>query len=140
MFAVGEGGAGVDHDGGGVYFVGESLCGGDIGGADCFGVAAGVAADVVEGPVDAVDGAGGDVHAEVFVGPVGVGGGHDGGSAEGCEFFGVAVDGDAGVLQRGNNRKFVLVAEVGVDEDGFGGVADATAAGFAVEQYGDGLA
>jgi len=55
LFAVGEGGAGVDHDGGRVYFVGESLCGGDVGGADCFGVAAGVAADVVEGPVDAVN-------------------------------------------------------------------------------------
>ena len=103
-------------------------------GDDRLGVAGGPAADVLDRLVEVGDDGRGDVEGEVLGRPVLVGGRHHPVvRREGR----VAVDGHAGVLQRGDDPRQELVGDVGVHEQRLGGVADAGALGLGVEHDGE---
>lgn len=68
--AVGEAGAGIEEDGGGVDLVEEAGGGGGVGGADGFGVGGAIAVNVVDGVVEGGDDADGEGEVAVFGVPV----------------------------------------------------------------------
>src|SRR5699024_8800690 len=129
--AVGPGGGGVDHHGGGIDPGAERVGDLDAAGRDGLGVPGGPAGDVVEGLVHAVDHLDRDVHAQVLLAPVRVIG-RD-------HALEVAVDGHPGRVERAHHTIDGGLAERGVQQDGLGGVADTAAAGLAVDREADRL-
>src|SRR5437016_620920 len=77
--AVGEAGAGVDHDAGAVHALDELVGGLGRGGEDRVGVAAAVVVDVVDRFVQGIDHLHRDDQREVFRGPISFTGGLGGG-------------------------------------------------------------
>ncbi len=134
--AVGKLRAGVAHQDGAVEPVEKALRGGVVFGQDRLGVLAAVAADVVDGLIHPVDQFRCDDHVEELAAEVVrlcLDGPGD------LQKFALGPDFDTGFQQVLDQHGPVLGVELPVDQQAFGGPADAGAAGLGVQDHAAGL-
>ncbi len=137
--AVGELRAGIVHDDRAVDLGEEALGRRRVVGHDRLGVLAAPARDVADGAADAVDRSDRDDRRQVLGAPVLVGGGQRLGIA--LLHLAVAAHLAAELVQPGQHRHQMRVERGAIDQQGFGGAADADAAhlgvGHDVARHGD---